>query len=178
MLEAVLAQDLYVDSERPEAREGGWPGIQSLDDLDWALGRIADLRREQTENNEVAQARIDNLRMRLDLLNRSLERGISFFEGHVRLYAEQHRAELLGNGKQKSRKLPSGVVSWRSRPAQLEVRDEVAALFWAEANGCAKTKTSLDKAALAERFKATGEVPEGCEVVPEHEDLSIKAGGW
>jgi len=84
---------------------------------------------------------------------------------------------LLKGGSKKSRTFPAGSVGWRKVASKLKVVDEAAALDWARADGnpsLIRVKVELNRAALGEHFKSTGEVPPGCEVEPEGETCYVK----
>lgn len=167
----------YQDEEMPEARPG-WH-IPDLGALDWALSRVADLEREQAENLELERAAIERIRLRTLRLNESAARGVAFFGGRIREYAELHRAELLGGGKKKSRKLLHGTVGWRSKGGGLSVTDAEALLAWARAQPVEaevlRIKEDPALKAIKALFEATGEVPDGCDVEPETEEFNLKA---
>lgn len=155
----------YVDPERPEVRDG-W-GIQSLEDFDWALERLADLEREKAENERLVEQRIAWEKLRLEKLNKTANDGARFLESCVKAYAEAHRGELLGKGKKKSRALPHGVIGWRSKGGGLVVKDAEALLAWAKLQPVelelVRVKTEPAIANIKAHAKSTGEVPDGCE---------------
>ena len=167
----------YVDSEDDSVRDGYWR-IENVQSLDWALSRIADLEREQAENAAIVEEHIQRLRLRLERLNAKAERGLRFFRSQVQAYADAHRHELLGGGKKKSRALPHGMVGWRKKGGGLTVVDREALLSW-----CRKQDVELGLIRIKEEpavdevkraFKSLGEVPPGCDVEEEREELIIK----
>ena len=169
-------EERYVDAEDDTVRDG-WR-VENVQSLDWALSRIADLEREQAENAAIVEEHIQRLRLRLERLNAKAERGLRFFRSQVQAYADAHRHELLGGGKKKSRALPHGTVGWRKRGGGLTVVDKDALLAWARKQPIEaeviriKEEPALD--AIKRAFRASGEVPEGCDVEPESEELIIK----
>ena len=167
----------YVDEHDEQARPG-WL-IEGVDSLDWALSRLAALKREIDENEAVAEAAIARLRARTAKLNERAARGVAFFESRIREYAENHRKDLLGGGKKKSRALPHGVIAWRKSGGGFRVGDRAALLEWAQ-----KQPVELDFVRLKEEpawdvIKAhcekTGECPPGVDTEPESETLKIEA---
>lgn len=179
--EAVAAEpaphQAYNDDQDPAVDER-W-SIKDLPSADWALSRIADFEREAAENKAVAEANIARTKLRLELLNARLEHGAAFFRGKLREFAETNRAELLGGGRKKSRSLEHGSIGWRKSKSGLEVKDAEALLAWARAQpvelDLVRTTEAPALVAIKERFEGTGEVPDGCEVKPETEELFIKA---
>jgi len=76
----------------------------------------------------------------------------------------------------KSLKLLTGTLAFRTSPERLEVVDEATAIKWAFDNCQAAYKMveALDKKALTAHFKASGELPPGCELKPATENFSVK----
>jgi phage host-nuclease inhibitor protein Gam len=142
------------------------------------LRRLAELQRTVDENNEVLKASIERLKERTKRLNAQAERGVGFFSGALREYAEANRAELLGGGKKKSRGLPSGDIGWKAVPEKVTVLDEAVAIAWARSqpveSELLRIKEEVNKPALAAHFKETGEVPPGCDVSPAREEFVVK----
>lgn len=66
--------------------------------------------------------------------------------------------------------LVAGVIGWRALPESFKVKSEAKARDWAKVHDPAsvyeKPVEVVDKAALEEHFKATGELPDGCEYHP------------
>ena len=170
------AVEEYQDEEMPEARPG-WH-IGDLGALDWALSRVADLEREMAENERLAALAIERIRLRTLKLNERAARGVQFFSGRIREYAELHRAELLGGGKKKSRALVHGTVGWRKKGGGLSVTDVEALLAWARAQPVEaellRIKEEPALSAIKKHYAATGEVPDGCDVEPEVEEFTLK----
>lgn len=77
----------------------------------------------------------------------------------------------------RSRKVAAGSYGLRTKPSGLTATDEPAVIAWARAHLPAAVtrteKTTVAAAALTKHFRDTGEVPEGCEVRPESETLSV-----
>ena len=168
----------YVDADHPQVDERqGWV-IDSIEALDWALGRRAELEREQAENARIIQRQVDWLMARLEKLNANAQRGVDFFTRKISEYAEAHRTELLGKGKKKSRTLPHGVVGWRAKPAKAKQVDAEALLAWARAlpieEGWVRTKEEPAWDRIKEHVEKTGKDVPGVELQPESEELVIK----
>lgn len=162
--------------EAPVDVPQGWRAA-SLSDLEWCLERQGEALATIAANNALAEEAIARIRQRLATINGPLERTASYFEAQARTYAESARSELLGKGKKKSRDLPAGSVGWRKKGGGLVVDDEDAAIAWAKAQddlSLVRVKVELNKSALNAAFKANGEVPPGCSVAPETEELYIK----
>ena len=156
-------EERYIDTEDDTVRDG-WR-IENVQSLDWALSRIADLEREQNENAAIVEEHIQRLKLRLDKLNAQAERGLKFFRSQVQAFAEQHRAELLGGGKKKSRALPHGTVGWKKVPAKAVLQDKDALLAWARSQPVEDEVIRIAEepawAVIKKRIEATGEVLPG-----------------
>jgi phage host-nuclease inhibitor protein Gam len=161
-----------VDTGAPE----GWR-VDSLESLDWALSRMADLQEEMAENERLLKEAIQRARLKTMALNERLAKGLDFFERQVRSYVEPHKQLLLKSGKKKTRVFLHGSISWRTKSARLEVKDAEAALEWARTqpveSGVLRIKEELDKRAVGALHEKTGELPPGCELTEETEELSI-----
>lgn len=143
--------------------------IKDVEDADWALKRLAELRRETDQNNAIAAKRIQEISQRTDALNAKAMRGVSFFETHLKVWAEENRKALLGSGKQKYRDLPSGRIGWRKQQERVKVADPKAVLEWARLQPVEleliRFKEEPAMEAIQAHFERTGELPPGCEHV-------------
>lgn len=166
----------YVDEESDQVREG-WH-VQTLEDADWCLRRIAELEAEAAENARVAETNILRIQARAVMLNDRSVRGVEFFTMRLREYAEAHRAELLRGGKKKSRTLVHGSIGWRKVGGTLKVSDPDELLAWAQAQPVELELVRITEAPavaqIQKYFKATGEVPPGVEFVEETEEFQVK----
>lgn len=166
----------YEDADRPEVNER-W-SIGSVAELDWALERIAALEAEQASNAAIIEEKIAWLKLRLERINATPANGIAFFKGRIGEYAQAHRDELLGGGKKKSRTLPHGSVGWKKVGGGLKVLDKDALLNWAREQpvelGLVRIKEEPAVDEVKRAFKTNGEVPPGCDVDPERDELVIK----
>jgi phage host-nuclease inhibitor protein Gam len=154
--------------------------IDSLGALDWALAKLAGIEREQDENGKLAEAAIFRVRAWLIKENSKLIASEAFFRGHVAAYANEHRAELLGDGKKKTRELPNGKLSWRRSGGGLKVVDEEMAIAWCRSEGLQKfviQTPTLDLPGLRHWVSGGGVAPPGTERVPESDNLTITATG-
>jgi phage host-nuclease inhibitor protein Gam len=165
------------ESEALEPIADTW-AIANLSDLNWALERMAAAEAQMAENAALAaeaHARID---ARLASINHGPSRAIDYFSAQIRIYAESHRAELLKGGKKKSRDLPGGTIGWKKTGGTLVVENADEALAWAKAQpleaNLTRVKVELSKSGLNAHFKANGEIPPGCVLTEESEELQIK----
>ena len=79
--------------------------------------------------------------------------------------------------KGKSIKLPHGTVGKRTVPGGPRVLDVDAVLAWAKEHGIpgiVKVTESVNKTAVAEYVKSTGDLPDGVEIVESREAFDVK----
>lgn len=131
--------------------------------VDWVLRKIAAHR---------AEARL--IRENMEAMARACERSAEALEwkygGNLQTWLE---AELAG-GKNKSKRLPHGVLGYRTKPAGVSVTDPAALLAWTKANLPEAVTEALDKKALAARLLDTGEAADGARLTPAEEVFYIK----
>lgn len=179
--------------------------IRDLSSLEWAFKQKAEADKEATENLaraevEVAELEkeIARLRERAASINEPLVKRAAFFESHIRVYAEQNRAEILGSGRRKSRKFLHGELAWKERKEghyRMEKTPEAKGrlLMWARENEVAEDGTFRHlygpsdhdvvyrdnvEAYLQFATQKTGirQVAPGLEWVPPGETLEVKTG--
>ena len=81
-----------------------------------------------------------------------LDKKIQWLSQHLEVFLVTSESERLN--------LPHGKVSYRKQPFHVEVLDENKLI----SGGFVRTKASVDKQSIMNHFKATGEIPEGCEI--------------
>ena len=153
-----------VDAVLPSVKDDRF-GITNEKDATWAAGKIA------AAQNEIERRRAQCAEYVADA-EANLERMRYLFETPLRGYAEG----VLGDGKKRSLKLPSGTIGFRSIRPKLEIADEAEVIAWADAigNECARTVRIVQKTALNEHWEKSGEVPPGCSVVPAEDRFYVK----
>ena len=131
--------------------------------VDWVLRKIAAARGE---------AKL--LRENMEAMARACERQAEMLEwkygGALQTWLE---AELAG-GKGKSKRLPHGVIGYRTKLAGVQVTDPAALLAWTKANFPAAVTEALDRKALSARLLDTGEAADGARLSPAEEVFYIK----
>lgn len=100
---------------------------------DWALRRIAQLRRAIEQRKQFVEREIERLRAWQAERDEPDLRTIAFFEGHLRMYFDRLRTEGA-LGKRKSYKLPHGTLAVRASGPKYE-RDNEMLLRWAQETG-------------------------------------------
>ena len=131
--------------------------------VDWVLRKIA-----------AARGEAKMLRENMEAMPRACERRAEHLEwkygANLQTWLE---AELQG-GKGKSKRLPHGVLGYRTKPAGVCLTDPAAALAWAKANLPAAVTEALDRKALAARLLDTGEALPFAALTPVEETFYIK----
>lgn len=167
----------YVDESDPVAREDFH--IQDVEQMDWALMRLAECEAEADRVDALVEAAIARVRARGAALKEQAMSGVRFFRGRVEEYAVAHRKELLGHGKSKTVKLLHGSVGWRKTGGDFTVNDKDALLAWAQQQpverGFVRIKEEAAWSEIKKHAKETGEVPPGVDVEPEGEEFKVDA---
>lgn len=146
LLQAAEAPDPLAGLQAGQGLEGEPFVPDSADKVDWVLGKIAD-----------ARSRAARVRENMELIAREHEREAEHLEWRFGAALQTWlRAELEG-GKKKSRRLPNGVLGYRTRPAAVHVTDPAAALAWARENVPGAVTESLDKKAMGDALLANGQ---------------------
>jgi len=113
-------------------------------------------------------------------------------------FRQESQKMLEANTKGKSIKLHTGTIGYRTSPEKIEVTDQHQVDMWAISNMeidklrehakldiklikdelpgslIAKAFVGISKTALKDHFKATGELPDGCELVEAHDEFYAK----
>jgi NAD+--asparagine ADP-ribosyltransferase len=172
----------------PEINEFDSPAISSISaenegfvvDTDqkaeWALRKLAVIRRKQMENQALAQAEVDRVTEWLDTVNTALQRDALYFEAVLKPYALTQRSE-----GRKSITLPHGTIKTTAGQPKVEFKDEAAFIEWAKTNdpSLLKVKTDIDKTAVKALItdegvviSTQGEIIPDVEVIPA--ETSVK----
>lgn len=137
--------------------------VDTAEKADWALRKLAKIRRQRQENRRLAGAEIDKVKAWLAAEEERLERDEDYFLG---LLADYHRRVLAEDPKAKTVRLPHGRLLMRAQPPEFE-RDEERLLEWLDARGMAefvRTKREPDWQRLKPLVAAT---PGGAVVVAD-----------
>ena len=148
--------------------------------MDQALGRLGALEAEAAANRAAAEAEVRLIADRWEAVAVVLAERAEVVRREIAAWLPR----LPMHGK-KTRLLPTGTVGTRARGAHLFVRDKAAALAWAkrQPNAAAdgpggfvvrQMVESVAQAKLEAHALATGEVPDGCELVAAHEEQRIE----
>lgn len=133
--------------------------------VDWVLRKISAAR---------AEAKL--IRENSERMARACERDAEALEWKYGAALQTWlEAELAGGkGNTKSKRLPHGVIGYRTKPAGVQVTDPGALLAWAKENLPEAVTEALDRKALAARLLDTGEAADGARLTPAEEIFYVK----
>lgn len=137
---------------------------------DWAIRKLAVIRRKQAENKAIYDAEIIRITEWLSTVNTALDRDALYFEAVLTPYALLQRSE-----GRKTVTLPHGTLKTTAGQSRIEFKDEFKFIEWAKVNDPAllRIKTDVDKSALkvliteeGVLISTQGEIIPDVEVVP------------
>lgn len=122
---------------------------------DWAMRKLASIRRKQAENEAIFSRELDRIQEWLLAVNNALEADAQWFESNLKPYALQQRSE-----GRKSVVLPHGTVKTTAGRPKVEVINEDELLKWATDSepSVIRVKTEIDKKALNALITESGDV--------------------
>ena len=171
---AVQAVDDFEIIEEP-ARE---PFVVDDDSkADWAMRKLASIRRKQSENKAIFDRELQRVSEWLEKVNTALERDAEWFEANLRPYALLQRSE-----GRKSVVLPHGTIKTTAGRPKFEIEDEAKFLAWAETNqpDLVRVKKEVDKKALNalnqsedKVISTQGEIVPAIKVLPAETSVSF-----
>jgi hypothetical protein len=156
------------------------PEAFTVDDdskADWAMRKLAHLRRKQAENQALAEAEIKRVTEWLQTVNRSLDNDAAYFEAVLTPYALLQRSE-----GRKSVSLPHGTIKTTGGRPKIEIEDEEKFLAWAKESETSviRIKTEIDKKALNALIRddnqvisTQGEIVPAVRVIPAETSVSF-----
>jgi hypothetical protein len=144
---------------------------------DWAMRKLASVRRKQADNKAIFDREILRVSEWLDKVNTDLERDAEWFEANLRPYALQERSK-----DRKSIVLPHGTIKTVSGRVKFDIEDESEFLAWAETNApeLVRIKKEIDKKALGalnqdedKVISTQGEIVPAVKVIPAEISVSF-----
>jgi hypothetical protein len=162
---------------QPEINEFDNPAVSSISaenegfvvdtdqKADWAIRKLAVIRRKQAENKAIYDAEVLRITEWLSTVNTALDRDALYFEAVLTPYALLQRSE-----GRKTVTLPHGTLKTTAGQPKIEFNDESKFIEWAKVNDptLLKIKTDVDKTALKALITEEGVVisTQG-EIIPE-----------
>jgi hypothetical protein len=160
-----------VDHDQPAPLPTNEPELVAFGNA--LLRGLRDVQGEIEANEAAETVEHQRLTNAYEDLNRPLAAREEWLTRELERIATALRPFFRGNAK--SRSLPFGKIGWTEQPAKLHVMDEDRVRAWVAAT-CTQgertkilepvTKEALRKKELDALFFATGELPDGCELIP------------
>lgn len=155
--------------------------VDNMEKANWCLLKLAKIRREQHEAQQLAQGQIERIQTWLGEQNAKADKEAERFEEMLRSY---HQRELDANPKAKTISLPHGVLKARLGQPRFEIMADTF-LTWAKENRPELIRTKeepkkdeLKKLAVVNAGKAidpdTGEAIPGVTVLPAEVKYSVE----
>ncbi len=165
-----------VDAETPDAAEV-LAEVEAIDVGQLARDEDERLLHRYCRRRQQLTAEITRVKEQTAAMLRDLERQVESLDWCLRGRVEEITRSRL-TGRTRSVKTPWGTVGFRKHPTGIEVADEAAVIEAVLSgdlpNDVTRTKVEVSKSALNEVFRSTGEVPPGCDLVPERDDFYVK----
>lgn len=122
---------------------------------DWAMRKLASIRRKQADNKAIYDREVQRVAEWLEKVNTALERDAEWFESNLKPYALTERS----NGR-KSLILPHGTVKTTAGRPKIEIENEIEFLAWAEKSEpeLIRVKKEIDKKVLNTLLTDSGDV--------------------
>jgi len=122
---------------------------------DWAMRKLAVIRRKQAENQAIYDRELQRVQEWLQKVNTALERDAEWFEANLRPYALVQRSE-----GRKSVVLPHGTIKTVAGRPKIEIESQEELLAWAEKSlpEAVRIKKDIDKTVLKDLITEEGQV--------------------
>ena len=144
---------------------------------DWAMRKLASLRRKQIDNKAIYDREVLRVAEWLEKVNTDLERDAEWFESNLKPYALTERY----NGR-KSVVLPHGTIKTTAGRPKIEIENELEFLAWAETSQpeLIRIKKEIDKKVLntlltdsGDVISTQGEIVPSVRVIPAETSVSF-----
>jgi len=144
---------------------------------DWAMRKLASLRRKQADNKAIYEREVLRVAEWLEKVNTDLERDAEWFESNLKPYALTERY----NGR-KSVVLPHGTIKTTAGRPKIEIDNELEFLAWAETSQpeLIRIKKEIDKKVLntlltdsGDVISTQGEIVPSVRVIPAETSVSF-----
>jgi len=132
-----------------------------IDQLLWVVRK---LEHQMAENETGAQIQLDQIAMWLDTANGKLDSQRRYLLTMCRQWLEQTG--------QRSASLVNGLIKLRKRQAKLEIMDADKVISDSRFQREIPAKIEIDKKAIRDHIKSTGEIPAGVDLVPQADQFS------
>jgi len=135
-----------------------------IDQLLWAVRKID---AQMADNENSARIQLDQIALWLETANGKLDSQRRYLLTMCRQWLEQTG--------QRSASLANGVIRLRKRQDKLEILDADTVLADSRFQREIPAKIEIDKKAIRDYYKSTGEIPDGVDLVPQADQFSCTA---
>ena len=144
---------------------------------DWAMRKLASIRRKQAENQAIYERELQRVQEWLQKVNTALDRDAEWFEANLKPYALLQRSE-----GRKSVVLPHGTIKTTAGRAKVEIESEDKFIEWAKQSNpeLLRIKTEIDKKNLNalitednQVISTQGEIVPSVRVIPAEPSVSF-----
>ena len=154
-----------IDSEKEDSspESGDLLDIKDFFDADVAVMKLIYLQDRTDEIDDLYHKELDHL-------NRWKEQRTGILQRQYDFYSRSLENWLTVSNR-KSANLPHGRLIFRKQPPHVDILDELMVL---KAGMFVRIKRLPDVAAILKHYKATGEIPDGCDIIEPEPKFSIK----
>jgi len=154
--------------------------VDNDEKAEWAIRKLAKIRRKQAENKAIFEAELQRITKWLETVNTSLENDSRYFEAVLTPYALEERSK-----GRKSLVLPHGTVKTTAGRPKIEFDSEDDFIEWAKINDVdlLRVKHEINKKVLNDLITDElvlisnhGEIIPGTKVVPPLPSVSFSLG--
>jgi Bacteriophage Mu Gam like protein len=154
--------------------------VDNDEKAEWAIRKLAKIRRKQAENKAIFEAELQRITKWLETVNTSLENDSRYFEAVLTPYALEERSK-----GRKSLVLPHGTVKTTAGRPKIEFDSEDNFIEWAKLNDpeLLRTKFEINKKILNDLItedlqviSTQGEIIPNTRVVPPLPSVSFALG--
>ncbi|HAM56057.1 MAG TPA: hypothetical protein DCQ64_11885 [Candidatus Rokubacteria bacterium] len=156
--------EIAAELEGPE----GLPDAQEVQDeatIERYLRAVRHYRQEAQRVKDAAQAERERVAAWEERHLKIAQRPLEYLEMVLR-----HFSSATGRARRTS---PNGTLSWRRQPERVEIADPEAFCADPENAGFVRVRKEPDKAKIKAQVKATGDLPEGVELVRDEDKFLI-----
>ena len=160
-----LSLSEVIDSEKEDSspESGDLLDIKDFFNADVAVMKLIHLQDRMGEINDLYHKELDHLNRWKEQRTAILQRQYNFFSRSLESW--------LAISNRKSANLPHGNLIFRKQPPHVDILDELMVL---KAGMFVRIKRLPDVAAILKHYKATGEIPDGCDIIEPEPKFSIK----
>ena len=160
-----LSLSEFIDTPKEDSSPdpGDLLDITDFFKADVAVMKLIYLQDRMDEINDLYHKELDHLNLWKEQRTAILQRQYNFFSRSLENW--------LAVSNRKSANLPHGKLIFRKQPPHVDILDEDTVL---KTGLFVRIKRLPDMAAILKHYKATGEIPDGCDIIETEPKFSIK----